>query len=172
MKLVNIYCSNFYGSNLRDLYSNGVDRVFRSWNVTVRNVFSIPFTTHRYLIEPLSACMHPKTMLTSRYVKFLGSLMSSTKNSVRFLVNLVKDDNRTLTGRTLSRICDDTNLQRSSLSAGLVRKNVVYFPVPAGQEWRSNIILELLNVRKSTLWIGNLESDELDINRFAEAEVW
>ena len=161
MKLMNIYCSSFYGSNLWDLYSKEVDRIFKSWNITVRNVFKIPFTTHRYLIEPLSACMHPKTMLTSRYVKFLGSLISSTKNSVRFLVNLVKDDNRTLTGRTVSRICDDTNLRRTSLSAALVRKNMVYFPVPAGQEWRSNIILELLNARKSTLWIGNLESDEL-----------
>ena len=65
MKLVNIYCTSFYGSNLWDLYSKDVDKIFKSWNVTVRNVLKLPFTTHRYLIEPLSACMHPKTMLTS-----------------------------------------------------------------------------------------------------------
>ena len=58
MKLVNIYCTSFYGSNLWDLYSKDVDRIFKSWNVTVRNVLKLPFTTHRYLIEPLDLCVH------------------------------------------------------------------------------------------------------------------
>ena len=66
MKLIKlIYCRSFYGSNLRNLYSSDVDRIFKLWNITVRNIFSITFTTHRYLIEPLSASMQPKTMLTA-----------------------------------------------------------------------------------------------------------
>ena len=160
MKLVNIYCTSFYGSNLWDLYSKDVDRIFKSWNVTVRNVLKLPFTTHRYLIEPLSACMHPKTMLTSRYMKFIDSLCSSQKRSVRFLVNNVKDDNRTLTGKTLSRISDDTNLARNSLSAKTVRNHMKYFPVPPNQEWRCNVILELINVRDGSLE-NNLDNNEV-----------
>ena len=162
MKLVTIYCSSFYGSNLWDLYSPEVDRIFKSWNVTVRNIFKVPFTTHRFFIEPISASMHPKTMLTSRFVKFVHSLASSHKSSVRFLVNMVKDDNRKLTGKTLSRICADTNLVRSSLSASSVKKSMEYFCVPAGQHWKVDMVLELLNLREGSLEIDNFESDEVD----------
>ena len=111
-------------------------------------------------IEPLSVCMHPKTMLTSRYMKFLESLCSSQKPSVRFLVNAVKDDNRTLTGKTLSRISIDTNLARTSLSAKSVRNHMQYFPVPPNQEWRCNVIKELIGMRDGSLE-SNLDDDEV-----------
>ena len=161
MKLLNVYCSSFYGSNLWNLYSKEVDRIFKSWNVTVRNVFNLPFTTHRYLIEPISACLHPKVFLSSRYVKFLNSLTTSHKVSVRFLANLVKDDNRTLTGKTLSRICAEMNLTRDSLTPASIKRNMVYFPVPPGQEWRTDLLLELLNTRNGTLQINNFGNEEL-----------
>ena len=105
--------------------------------------------------------MHPKTMLTSRFVKFVDSLASSHKSSIRFLVNMVKDDNRKLTGKTLSRICADTNLVRSSLSPSSVKKSMEYFCVPAGQDWRVDMVLELLNLREGSLEIDDLESDEV-----------
>ena len=85
MHLLNIYGTSFYGSCLWDLYSQEVDRIYKSWNVTVRNVFDLPWSTHRYFIENVSGCAHPKTQLSSRYVKFVGSLTSSEKTSVRYL---------------------------------------------------------------------------------------
>ena len=66
MELLNIYGTSFYGSCLWNLYSQDVDRIYKSWNVTVRNVFSLPWTTHRYFIESVSGCAHPKTFLSSR----------------------------------------------------------------------------------------------------------
>ena len=122
MKLLNFYCSTFYGSNLWNLYSAEVDKIFKSWNVTVRNVSNLPFTTHRYVIEPKSSCMHPKVMLASCYITFIDSLRSSHKLNVKFLVDLVKDDNRTLTGKTLSM---KTNLVRSNLVAADIKKKIV-----------------------------------------------
>ena len=41
IKLLKIYCTSFYGSNLWDIYSSDVDKLFRSWNVTIRNVCRI-----------------------------------------------------------------------------------------------------------------------------------
>ena len=46
-----------------------VDRTFKSLKVTV-NMFSLPLTTHCYLIQPISACMDFKVML-SVSVKFI-----------------------------------------------------------------------------------------------------
>ena len=70
VKLLVIYVTAFYGSNLWNLYSTEVTRIFSSWNVTIRNIFSVPRTTHRYFIEVLSNSSHPKNMMCSRMVKF------------------------------------------------------------------------------------------------------
>ena len=48
VRLLNLYASSIYGSNLWDLYSVDVERIYKSWNVTMRNVFNLPWTTHRY----------------------------------------------------------------------------------------------------------------------------
>ena len=78
VKLLNIYVTSFYGSNLWDLYSADVDRIFKSWNVTIRNVYDVPWQTHRYLVVVISNCSHPKTLMCSRFVKFTNSLVTRT----------------------------------------------------------------------------------------------
>ena len=98
MHLLNIYGTSFYGSCLWDLYSQEVDRIYKSWIVTVRNVFDLPWTTLHNFIENVSGCAHPKTVLSSRYVKFADSLTSSKKTSVRYLANQTMDDCRILLG--------------------------------------------------------------------------
>ena len=67
-------CMSLYASSLWDLYSNDAEKIYKSWNVTVRNVFSLDRKTHCRLIEPLSGCFHLKTALLSRYVKFYQTL--------------------------------------------------------------------------------------------------
>ena len=59
MQILCIHVTAFYGSSLWDLYSKEVIKIFSSWNVTVRNVFKLPRTTHRYFIEPVSGQTHP-----------------------------------------------------------------------------------------------------------------
>ena len=70
LRILEIYVTSFYGSCLWDLYSPEVKKIYSSWNVTMRNVFSLPWTSHRYFIESVSDTRHPKTMLCSRLVKF------------------------------------------------------------------------------------------------------
>ena len=116
VKLMNIYCASFYGSNLWDLYSEDVDRIYRSWNVTIRNVFKLPYSTHRYLVETVSRCPHPKTMLTSRFVRFTESLTLSCKTDVSYLARVTMNDNRTLMGRTLSHIAIEFSSPKCDLT--------------------------------------------------------
>ena len=47
IKLLNTFATAFYGSSLWNLYSPEVIRIFSTWNVTIRNIFSLPRTTHR-----------------------------------------------------------------------------------------------------------------------------
>ena len=159
IKIFNIFATSFYGSGLWDLYSKDVDRIFKSWNVSVRIAFDIPCTTHRYLVEPLSGCPHLKTMLSSRYSKFTKSLCSSAKKEVFLLGNLAISDNRTVMGNTMAKLRRE--LECEEVSPGLIKKKMEYFPTPVVEEWRLDFIEELLKVR----------ADEMQIDNFSKSEV-
>ena len=103
-KLANIYATSFYGSVIWDIYSKDCEKLFKSWNVTIRQIFNLEGNTHRYLIEHISGCLHPKVMLASRYVTFCKSLVNSSKFPVRFISRLKEQDRRSVLGKTLQNI--------------------------------------------------------------------
>ena len=70
MKLMNIYAMSLYGSCLWDLFSDKSERLYKAWNVGVRIAFNVSRLTHRYLIEPISNVLHPKVILSSRFIDF------------------------------------------------------------------------------------------------------
>ena len=160
VKLLRTYVTSFYGSNLWDVYSPEVTRIFSSWNVTIRNVFNLPWTTHRYFIEAVSGTSHPKAMLCSRLVKFWEGLRTCKKGSVRYLVSLVHDDRRTMTGRTVSKIADDCFIERKLLTSAHAKK-ICYFPPPVEERWRIHIVKELIEVRDG----------KAEVPGFSQAEV-
>ena len=162
VRLLNIYTTSYYGSVLWDLYSPEVTKIYSSWNVTMRKIFRLPWTTHRYLIEPISCTRHPKTMLTGRMMKFMESLRTSSKSSVRYLVNSVVDDRRTLVGRTVSRIAKECDISRGSLTSRDGYK-VKYFGIPAENEWKVSILLELLKARNGCIAIPEMGMDEISM---------
>ena len=45
VRILAIYVTAFYGSTLWNLYSSEVTKLFSSWNVTMRKVFELPWTT-------------------------------------------------------------------------------------------------------------------------------
>ena len=91
-----------------DFTSNDVDRIY---NVAVRMAFGVPPSTRLYLIEYMSGTLHPKTMLSSRYSKFVESMCKSSKMEVALLANMAVQDNRTVMGKTVSRLEQELNSQ-------------------------------------------------------------
>ena len=79
MKLIQIYMTHFYGSNLWNLFSPSVEKLFTTWNNMIRTIFKVPRMTHRCLIEVISGSMHLKTLLVNRFLKFYHSLSASVK---------------------------------------------------------------------------------------------
>ena len=158
VKIFNIFATSFYGSGLWDLYSSEVDRIYKSWNVSVRLAFGVPCTTHRYMIEPMSGSPHPKTMLSTRYVKLIDSLCSSSKLEVSLLANLAVEDNRTVMGRTVSRVKQDLGCQ--DLTPMNVKKKLKYFPTPECERWRLDFLRELLSVSCNQSTIENLSQSD------------
>ena len=144
MKILNIYAVSFHGSGLWDLFSSNCERVYKAWNVAVRMAWNVPRTTHRYLIEGISGCLHPKAMLASRLVKFAQQLRSSTKMGVRVLASLAVSDQRCVLGRTMMRLSRECSTNMSALTPALVKENFSYNENPE-ERWRLGPILELLD---------------------------
>ena len=97
----------------------------------------------------------------TRLVKFLETVLTCSKGSVWYLASLVKDDNRTLMGRTISRIAYDCNVARISLVSSTVR-TMPYFTPPVGEDWRIPLLTELLDVRDRKSSIPDMDPEEIE----------
>ena len=148
LKLMHAYTTSLYGSNTWDILSPECERIYTSYNVTIRKVLGVDRRTHRYLIEPLSGSFHLKTLVACRYVTFATSLVNSCKLPVRFLARLCEGDQRTVLGRTLSALRSICSLDdSSSITARIVKQNMKYMEAPQHEQWRQNIASELLAIK-------------------------
>jgi len=155
MKLVKIYLTSFYGSNLWDLYDNNVQHLYSTWNVMVRMSFDLPRETHRYLISPISRSFHLKDILVRRFVKFYNTLSNSEKPSVTYLKSVQEHDLRSTFGRNVHNIFKDADV--SSMSNV---KTTSYMPLLTQEHWRINAILELLECQAGRCSVG-LDSQQV-----------
>ena len=94
IKLVNTYATSFYASSLWNFFSSETDKLFKTWNVTIRNIFKLDRKTHRYLVEPLSSTLHLQTALLARFVSFYRMLTNSPKLGVRYLTRIRREDKK------------------------------------------------------------------------------
>ena len=145
INILNIYCTSFYGSGLWDMFSSDCQRLYTAWNVTVRHSWSVPNTTHKYLIEGISGSLHPKVMLASGYTSFVRYLLSSPKYFIRVLASSTSIDLRTVMGTPLRKISRECSYSLESLTPGLIKKSMNYFPIPSTEEWRIGVLTELLS---------------------------
>ena len=111
IRIFNIFATSFYGSGLCDIFSKEVDRIFKSWNIAIRIALGVPATTHIQSIKYLSGSPHPRTLLGSRYLKFVNSLLMNFKQEVALLANLSVDAHRAVLGRTLARLRKELDVQ-------------------------------------------------------------
>ena len=152
LKILNVYATSLYGSNTWNILSTDCERLYSSFNVTIRKALNIDRCTHRYLLEPLAGCLHLKVMLASRYATFYKSLISCRKTAVRFMARLAAEDQRTVLGSTLTKLmmkCDintDADGALEKLTPGLIKQRMSYAIVPEQELWRMSIGQEFLKI--------------------------
>ena len=113
LKAVNIYCGDYYGSMLWDLYSDPAGQYFRCWNTCTKLAWNCPRSTHTYFVTcQLAADFVPiRTNIMARYVKFFQSLLNSKSPEVALVANLVGHDVSSTTGGNLYRLGQETGLK-------------------------------------------------------------
>ena len=71
-------------------------------------MWNLPRETHQSFIEPLEG-VHAKTMLYSRFVKFVQSITKGNKLAPIYLLESIKNNTQTVTGRNIKLILQDLN---------------------------------------------------------------
>ena len=146
-KINSIYNTHFTGSVLWDLFGDDACKIYSTWNTSVRKMFRLDRTTHRYFIEAVSNMSHIKKALMKRFMKFTNKISESPKVSARNILNTIKEDCRSTTGRNLRMIMKCCKKQR----LGDVTNNAIsqqhYVPVPVSEKWRIDLVKELLDIR-------------------------
>ena len=163
LKLYNIYVCDFYGSNLWNLYSEDVQRLLNSWNVSIRILFDLPRDTHRYFIEPISGVDHIKTILCSRFVHFVHKLENCKKLTIRLLMNLSKNDFGTVICKNLNSIANDCNIDVFNLDKYTVKENLKFYPVPEEHSWKIPVVKELLDIRSRNYVLDNFADHDVSV---------
>ena len=162
VRILNVFATSFYGSSLWNLFSKDCERIFTSWNVAMRQCFSVDRQTHRYLIEEMTEALHPKVMMCSRYSSFHKSLLTCEKFPVRFLARITENDQRTVFGKSLRRIGNECGKMFPTKNE--VKSKMKYFPVPNSEEWRLPLLKDLVGCKFDSLVIprfSKLEVEEL-----------
>ena len=77
----------------------------------------------------------------------MTSLSNCHKLCFRLLVDLSKEDLRTVLCKTLESIAQDCNVQSRNLNKFCVKQIMIYNHIPLDQEWKLPILHELLKVK-------------------------
>ena len=130
-------------------------------------MWDLPNNAHRHFFEPLGGT-HAKSMLISRYVSFIQSAKRSAKLIVQQLLQMTKDNVKTVTGKNIRYIL--TELNQSDIfkvKKRYIKKNFKFAPIQLADEWKVQFVKELTNVKQNVLSIpddqnGQFTPDELD----------
>ena len=80
-----VYCSSFYGSPLWICKSNGFNECCTAWRKGTRRFFNLPYTTHNYLVGPLSGQCSIDETLYIRTLKFIRSILASANPLIAYI---------------------------------------------------------------------------------------
>ena len=89
-KMNSIYNCHFHGSVLWYLFGLDAERMYKTWNTSIRKMFRLDRTSHRYFIEPVSNVPRIKISLIKRFINFIEKLSCSTKICARNIFHTMK----------------------------------------------------------------------------------
>ena len=134
-----------------------------TWNTSHRLMLSLPLRTHRYLTEPLTGRPHIINSLWKRCLKFTNYISPSKEEVLRNMLNMAKQDCRSITGRNFRKIELMVN-QDGNANPHLPP----YCMIPDNENWRIALVREIMEVKSGILEVANLTTEELEtINELA-----
>ena len=162
VKLKSIYNSHYTGSQLWSLFGNGANKFEGTYNRSVKIMYDLPYATHRFFIEHLTDNPHMKKVLMRRYLTFIQSIEKSHKKSLHLLLNIARNDVRSVTGSNLLNIM---LLCGKNLVTELCPHNISHIQYHEPNEddfWKLEMLDEIIEVQHGDLCVPGFTAGELE----------
>ena len=114
------------------------------------------------LFEPLAGKKHLKTILIKRFLSFIQQIEKSHKVLPKLLLHTIKRDCRSTTGSNLRNILLNTNHDDVDKLMPNDAFQIKFEEVKEENEWKINIVKELIDAKWGEVIIENLLFDEID----------
>ena len=149
LQAVRIYCCDFYGSMLWDLYGEQAQQLYRTWNTCVKLAWDVPRSTHTFLVDGMLGSGLPsiRQQILGRYPKFIRSLLDSPSLEVAVIARVVMRDAKTTTGRNVLNLKIETSLDAVSAPLSKFRELFSSARVPALDHWKFYLLSKYLKLR-------------------------
>ena len=159
-KINRIYNSAFPGSILWDLTSDAVNSFINTWSVSVRHMWNLPRETHRRFIEPLGG-IHAKTMIYSRFIKFIQSIGKGNKSAPIYLLETIKNNTQTITGRNIKLILQEMDVRNlEQIKYEDIKIKIKLSELKENENWKIESIKELTNIKHKNMYIINENGED------------
>ena len=163
---INLYCGDFYGSNLWSLYGQRAEQVYRAHNTAVKLSWDMPRETHTWAVTHLLRGAQPsaRERILSGYVGFLSRLQKSASWEVCIMAEIELHDASSVTGLNIAGIkaefATDPRLISPHQMSVLYKNNLA--PMHPEEEWKLFLLEEMLEERQQRLEEGE-EGEEIEL---------
>ena len=144
---IQTYACSFYGSNLFDLYGPAACRLYRAWQVSVRDAWVVPRQTRTFIVDHLLAgpLPHIRQLILRRYVKYVKVLVSSMNPVISGLSYWGTRTRQSITGRNVANIRQEFSVDPLKCAQGRIKVDTR--EIPEGGEENLELLDRLLSIR-------------------------
>ena len=162
LNLFNTYCCSFYGSSIWGLHSNGFNSCVTAWNIGVRKILGLPYTTHTWMLGPLTNSVHMKYILYIRDLKLLTSFSQCDNVLVRACFSIITNNANSILGNKLAYYRDRfaININRCTLNDN-IKKIKLSTVISDEEQLIINNIWSLILVKSNQYYVQGFDGSEI-----------
>ena len=159
-----IYCCDFYGSNLWDLYGVRAVQCYKAWNTCVKLAWSLPRTTHTWIVDNLLSCNLPsaRERILAGFVGFLQRMRASASWEIRVLSEVAGRDAGSVTGKNIINMQLEFNKDPREMTFSSMKSALKLREVPVGEGWVLDHLKDMLIERQEMVEEGEV-GEEFDL---------
>ena len=125
-------------------------------------MYNLPRETHCYFVEPITEKSHLKAILVRRFLNFVNKIENSEKIALKNVLNTVKNNTLSVTGKNLRNIMLLTEKVKISDLTPEDADSIKYREVPEKELWRIGFLKELIELKDGDLQVNGFSYEEFD----------
>ena len=162
-KLLNCYCSSFYGSQTWDLTSVFIKDICIAWHKAVKRVWNLPAKCHTDLLQQIIGQLYILQQFELRYLKLFFCMLNNENDTIAFIARRALWSTGGVLGRNNVFIANKYNVQLKYSSIESVKAKMEGRKKQDASQYTGSMIRELCLVRDCVLTLNGLGPDDINI---------